>query len=149
MKFLFLILLLLAIFCAVETRAQTVGSSSLITGTNYFPVLISAGQYQTNNVYQAAAYKTITLGNISSTNETVTGYYVFNPTNGLTPAPGLPGYYIANSFTNSFVAGTNSGAWSTNFNGGGVTVACPVQLGIALSAGNGVFFLYTNSCYVP
>ena len=129
-------------------RAQTVGSSTTIYGTNYYPILVSAGVYQTNSVYQAGAYKTITLGGITSTNEVVTGYYVFNPTNGLTPAPGLPGYYISGAFTNSFVAGTNGGSWSTTFNGTGITVACPAQLGIALSAGTGTG-TFTNTAYVP
>ena len=143
--------MILAVFAlfSVEIQAQTVGSSSNISGTNYFPVLQSAGIYQTNQVYQAGAYKTVTLGNITSTNEVVTGYYVFNPTNGLTPAPGLPGYYIAGSFTNSFVSGTNGGSWSTTFNGTGIMVACPVYIGLNLSAGNGVWFAFTNTAYVP
>jgi hypothetical protein len=147
-RFYSLLLIVVILVCAGVSNAQTVGSSSNISGTNYWPVLVSAGVYQTNPVYQAGAYKTVTLGNITSTNETVTGYYVVNPTNGLVPAPGLPGYFIIGSFTNSFVAGTNGGSWSTTFNGG-ATVQCPVQLGLALSAGNGIWFALTNTAYVP
>lgn len=124
--------------------AQTVGSATNVWGTNYWPILVSAGVYQTNNVYQAGAYKTVTVGNITSTNENIAAYYVFNPTNGLTPAPGLPGYYIANVTTNSFASGTNGGAYSFTFNGTGVSVFCPVQFGFAISGGN-----FTNSLYVP
>ena len=150
MRFFTSFLIAAAILCgAIESQAQTIGSSSNITGTNYFPILVSPGVFQTNQVYQAGAYKTITLGNITSTNELVTGYYVFNPTNGLTPAPGLPGYYIANTFSNSFATGTNGGSWSTTFNGGGVTVLCPSQLGLALSPANGTGGPFTNSAYVP
>ena len=145
------ILIVAALFMgALVSNAQTVGSSSNITGTNYFPIQVSAGLFQTNQVYQAGAYKTITLGNIASTNETVAGYYVFNPTNGLTPAPGLPGYFISGAFTNSFATGTNGGAYSIAFNGTGVTVQCPAQLGIAITGTNmsGPPTI-TNSCYVP
>jgi hypothetical protein len=132
------------LLCAAGARAQTIGSSSNVGGTNYFPVLVSAGVYQTNQVYQAGAYKTVTLGGITSTNETVTGWYVVNPTNGLVPAPGMPGYYIIGSFTNSFSSGTNGGSWSTTFNGTGQTVPCPVYLGLAITpAGT------TNTGYVP
>lgn len=145
MKQVFAISIFLAVLlCGVALWAQTVGSSSNISGTNYWPILVSPGVYQTNSVYQSGAYKTVTLGNITSTNEVVTGYYVFNPTNGLTAAPGLPGYYISSAFTNSFSAGTNGGSWSTTFNGGGVTVQCPAQLGIAITGGN-----FTNTAYVP
>jgi len=145
MKTFFRTFLILTIaLLAIGARAQTVGSSSNIYGTNYFPVLASAGVYQTNFVYQQGAYKTITLGNITSTNETVTGYYVVNPTNGLVAAPGLPGYYIVGSFTNSFATGTNGGSWSTTFNGTGQTVACPVYLGLAITGGS-----FTNTAYVP
>jgi hypothetical protein len=134
-----------ALFLAAGiSRAQTVGSASNVNGTNYWPILVSAGVYQTNQVYQAGAYKTVTVGGITSTNENIAAYYVFNPTNGLTPAPGLPGYYIANFVTNSFAAGTNGGAYSFTFNGGGVTVACPVQFGFAITGGN-----FTNTLYVP
>lgn len=137
------------IFAAVllggfSAQSQTVGSTASVSGTNYWPVNVSAGVYQTNSVYQQAAYKTVTVGNITSTNETITGYYVFNPTNGLVPAPGLPGYFICGAFTNSFATGTNGGAWSTTFNGAGVTVLCPVQFGFAITGGN-----FTNTLYVP
>ena len=138
------LLILAFLLCAVDSRAQTIGSSTNVSGTNYYPVQISAGVYQTNQVYQAGAYKTITLGNITSTNETVTGYYVVNPTNGLVAAPGLPGYYIIGSFTNSFATGTNGGSWSTTFNGSGQTVSCPVYLGLAITGGT-----FTNTAYVP
>ena len=144
MKNIFFAFLILPLLFAVESQAQTVGSSSNVSGTNYWPVLQSAGVYQTNQVYQAGAYKTVTVGNISSTNENIAGYYVFNPTNGLTPAPGLPGYFIAGTFTNSFASGTNGGSWSTTFNGLGVTVLCPVQFGFAISGGT-----FTNTLYVP
>lgn len=137
------------VLTGLSASAQTVGSSSNITGTNYFPVLVTAGLYQTNQVYQAGAYKTITLGNITSTNEGVTGYYVVNPTNGLVPAPGLPGYYIIGSFSNSFAAGTNGGSWSTTFNGLGQTVFCPVYLGLAITGTNGGGVAITNTAYVP
>lgn len=151
MKRIFQFLFLAAfIVIASISQAQTVGSSSNVSGTNYWPVLVSAGVYQTNQVYQAGAYKTLTVGNIASTNEIITAYYVFNPTNGLTPAPGLPGYFIANATTNSFATGTNGGAWSTTFNGGGVTVACPVQFGFAITGTNmsGPATI-TNTLYVP
>ena len=140
-KTLFAFLILLAAF---YSQAQTVGSSSNVSGTNYWPILVSAGTYQTNQVYQAGAYKTVAVGNITSTNENIAAYYVFNPTNGLTPAPGLPGYYIANVSTNSFAAGTNGGAYSFTFNGSGVTVLCPAQFGFAISGGS-----FTNTLYVP
>lgn len=145
MRQLYSFLLIVAfLLCAAGSGAQTIGSSSNISGTNYYPVLISVGVYQTNMVYQAGAYKTVVLGNITSTNETVTGYYVVNPTNGLVPAPGLPGYYIVGSFTNSFASGTNGGSWSTTFNGTGQTVPCPVYLGLAITGG-----AFTNTAYVP
>lgn len=136
----FLILLL----AAVGVRAQTVGSSSNISGTNYFPVLASAGVYQTNQVYQTAAYKTVTLGNITSTNETVILYYTVVLTNGLVLAPGTTNQYVINAYTNSFASGTNGGSWSTTFNGTGATVPSPVSLGIVITGG-----AFTNTAYVP
>jgi hypothetical protein len=142
MKKLFTAILVLA--SCVFLHAQTIGSASNITGTNYYPVQVSAGIFQTNQVWQSGAFKTVTLGNITGTNETVTGWYVINPTNGLVPAPGFPGYYIIGSFTNSFVSGTNGGSWSTTFNGPGVSVPCPVYLGLGITP-VGV----TNTAYVP
>lgn len=133
--------ILLSVF---GVQAQTVGSSSNITGTNYFPVLVSAGLYQTNQVYQSAAYKTITLGNITSTNETVVLYYTVVITNGLVLAPGTSNQYIIGAYTNSFASGTNGGSWATTFNGTGATVPCPVSLGILIQGGN-----FTNTAYVP
>jgi len=144
--------LTLAVFAlfAFGLRAQTVGSSSLITGTNYFPILISPGIYQTNQIYQAGAYKPVTLGNIASTNETVTAYYIVNPTNGLVPVPNLPGWFFTgNGYTNSFASGTNGGSYSFNFNGTGQTVLCPAQLMIALTGTNLNGSPVTNSAYVP
>jgi hypothetical protein len=142
MKKLFTAVLIFA--SCVLSQAQTIGSASNITGTNYYPVLVSAGIYQTNQPFHGGAYKTITLGNITSTNETVTGYYVVNPTNGLVPAPGLPGYYIIGSFTNSFASGTNGGSWSTTFSGNGISVPEPLYLGLAITGG-----AFTNTAYAP
>ena len=147
-KLIFLVLLF--VLMAISSQAQTVGSASNVTGTNYWLVVASAGGYQTNSIYQAAAYKTVAIGNITSTNETVVVYYVFNPTNGLVPAPGLPGYFIANATTNSFVTGTNGGSWSTTFNGVGISVLCPVQFGFAITGTNMTSpYTITNTLYVP
>jgi len=134
----------LAILMAFSANAQTYGSVTNLTGTNWAQVLTSPGVFQTNFVFQAGAYKTITIGNIANTNEVVQGWYAVNPTNGLTPAPGYPGYFIVGSFSNSFAAGTNGGSWSTTFNGTGQTVSCPVVLGIGISPA-----ATTNSVYVP
>jgi len=152
-RFNFSLLLAMVLICALDAKAQTYGSASTISGTNYQPVFVSAGAgSQTNYVYQAGAYKTVTLGNIVSTNETVVFYYDFNPTNGLTPSPGHPGYYISSAYTNSFAAGTNGGSWSTTFNGSGVTIQCPVYLGVAITgtnAGGSAGYPPTNTIYVP
>ena len=150
MKPIFLILLIAfgLLLSSFDSSAQTVGSVTNISGTNYFPVQSSPGVFQTNSAFWGSAYKTITLGNISNTNELIQGYYVINPTNGLTPAPGFPGYYIIGSFSNSFNAGTNGGAWSYTFNGIGVTVPSALYLGLAISS-NGVSGTFTNSAYVP
>jgi len=146
-KLLFLAALVL-LMAAFNAGAQTVGAATNIWGTNYFPVQISAGVSQTNQVYQAAAFKTVALGNITATNEGVFLYYVVNPTNGLTPAPGLPGWYIIGQVTNNFAGGTNGGSWSTTFNGTGSNVQCQVQLGIIILGAPGGS-LYTNTAYVP
>ncbi len=143
MKKLFLVSLVLML-ALVGVQAQTIGSSTNIGGTNYFPIAISPGVFQTNTPYQTAAYKTITLGGISYTNETVAGYYCVQLTNGMSLAPGTSNYYVIGAFTNNFAAGTNGGSWSYSFNGAGFTMQCPVFLGIVISGGN-----YTNSVYVP
>ncbi len=149
MRFFYSFLMALAVLCAVESQAQTVGSSSNITGTNFYPIQVSAGIYQTNQPYQAGAFKTITLGNITTTNETVILYYAVPLTNGLVLVPGTTNLYIINSFTNSFATGTNGGSWSTTFNGTGVTMSCPASLGIAISGTNAAGQQLTNTAYVP
>jgi hypothetical protein len=146
----FFFLLAAFLLFANVSGAQTAGSTTNTWGTNYWPILVSPGFYQTNQVYQQGAYKPITLGNITSTNEVVQGWYAINPTNGLTPAPGYPGYYIIGTFSNNFVSGTNSGSWATNFNGSGLSVVSPVVIGVGISGGvGGTANPYTNTIYIP
>ena len=136
------------IFLACKSEAQTIGTATPVGGTNYFLVQ-NSGVAQTNQPFFNAAYKSVAIGAIASTNEVITGYYVCNPTNGLAPAPGLPGYYIIGSFSNSFASGTNGGTLATTFNGSGATVLTPLYLGFTLTGTNANGTPITNTIYVP
>lgn len=126
----------------ITADAQTIGSSTAISGTNNVPIQVSAGVYLTNSAYFYAAQKSITLSGIASTNETVIGWYAIQFPSGMVLAPGSSNLYIIQSFTNSFASGTNGGTWNTNLFPVSFPTSWPVYMG--LNIGN-----YTNLAYVP
>jgi hypothetical protein len=137
-----LLLIATLALAALGAQAQTYGSGTNIWGTNNVPINIGAGSYLTNSAYFSVPGKSLTLGNITSTNETVIGWYGFQIPATWQLVPGSTNIYAIGYFTNSFASGTNGGTWSTNI------PAIYANINFAGYMGLNVY-PYTNSAYVP
>ena len=139
----FLLLLLLVLFGAIESRAQTFGGGITVTGNTNALLQSSPGVVVTNTASVSIPPKAMVLSGIANTNETAIGYYGFQVPANFYLMPGTTNVYVIASFTNSFAGGTNSGTFATNFAGiYGTTVPLIGVMGLSIGA-------YTNSVYVP
>lgn len=130
----------LALFLALcfSATAQTIGSSTTITGTNNYAIQQSYGVYLTNVQYLSIPSRTLALSSIN-TNQTVYGWYAIQHPAGWALAPGTTNIWVIGAFTNTFAGYTNS-TWSTNFSQ--VSQLAPFPMWMGLNVGT-----YTNQAY--
>ena len=138
LNLLIVVTLLLLAALAPKASAQTFGGSVTIVGTTNAP-LYDGALALTNSLSFSIPSKSVYLGGISYTNETVIFTYGIKVLClGSTNAAFCP---LA-SITNAFSGGTNAGTWSTNITAQVLTFTILPYAQVATG-------IYTNTIYVP
>lgn len=134
-------LMLATMFCS-SANAQTFGGGVNVTGNTNAQLIVN-GAGLTNTAYSTIPVKTLNVSNITSTNETLIGYYCFQVPTNYPLMPGTTNVYVISALTNSFANGTNGGTWSTNIPfANSLPINLPTWMGISVG-------IYTNNIYVP